>query len=363
MDYSSPAIRELKYQDPFAIFGKSRTGRASDKLLPTVRLMPVSFETFSIDELRRLQATLRRRFRAARIIDVGFGPGMANGRRDPRRPFSAAFLVARKRNPRDPGERIPASIQCRLKRGSKFATFQIPTDIVPAPRMKSSGRVVKRPNQATRVATGCVISWKENGAPRRKWAIVTVGHYFQEIQRSSKTVYLYRTTADRIYGRFLFRSPSASKLDVAVAAFVKRDLLAAGLVPARSIPNLKPRSMEQIKNDVGKPGQALVPPGNDRITIEFEYFFPENAEVAGLGRIRNVVRVSSRVPGAFRRGRSGTVFVTGRQQVSSLQYAGSTGNGRLGLGQSLVTILDWTGVQLTRRFDLAAGSMRLISKF
>ena len=329
----------------------------------TGKLIPASLGSFTNDELRRLRRNLRKRFRRAMIVEVAFGPGKRKGKRDAKRPFCICFLVSRKRNPRDRKQRIPPTVRCRLKRNSKFVSFEIPTDVVQTRKMKMTGRDARRPNKSSRVTAGSVVSWKEEGLTKRKWAIVTVGHYFPAGSLCNKKVFVYRTSSNKIFGEYMFRSEKSSKLDVAVAEFKKQDLLNAQLIRGGSIPNLKPRTIEQLKNDVSKKGKSLIPPKDSKITISFDYFLPENDEVEELWTIKNVIRVNATANGAFKGGRSGTIFVANNGQIALVQYAGTTGSAKQGLGQAYVSIMDWLLEQLKTRVHLVAGSLRLVSKF
>jgi len=165
----------------------------------------------------------------------------------------------------------------------------------------------------------------------------------------------------------MFRSKKNSQLDVAVVRFEKQDLLNARLIPPGAIPNLKPRTIEQLKADVStsgsKKGKSLIPPGNSRINLTFEHYSPQNDEVEELWTIKNVVRVKSSTKYAFKGGRSGTIFLASNGQIALVQYAGSTGNAKEGLGQAYVSIMEWLENQLDTRFNLVAGSLRLVSKF
>jgi hypothetical protein len=326
--------------------------------------MALELPNFSNDELRRLQASLKRRFREANVIDVAFGPGQVKGKQDPRRPFCACFFVSNKRNPRNKKERIPKTVKCRLKRMGKFVTFEIPTDVVRTRKMKMTGRRMRRLNTSKKITTGGVVSWKEQSSSKRKWAVVTVGHHFPKNTASGEKVKVFRTKSDYIVGHFMFQSKKSSKLDVAVARCSKSDLRHFGLIPANSIPKLKPRTVDQLKSDIGKSGKSLIPPKDSKITIDFDHFFPENDEVDALWTIRNVVRTESKKTGAFKGGRSGTVFATNSNQVSAMQYAGTTGNAKEGLGQSYDTIMDWVEKQLkAKSTNLVSGSLRLVSIF
>ena len=328
-----------------------------------VKVVQISFQSFSDDELRRLQANLRRRFQRANVVDVAFGQAYRNGTKDHGRSFCVCFFVRRKRNPRDPAQRIPRQVTCRLKQGSQYRTVKLPTDVIQTRKMNPSGRKVRRANKRSRVTTGCVVSWKEAGQRRRKWGIVTVGHYFPRGRLSNANVFVYRTSTNKITGEYLFRSARRSKLDLAVASFEKQHLVQAGLVPQRAIPNLKPRSIEQLKSDIGKQGKSLIPPRNATIGIQFDHYFPENDEVDELGIIKHVVRVKSSASGAFKGGRSGTIFRAPNGQAALIQFAGTTGAAQEGLGQACVSMLEWLTERLAEEVALESDSVRLISIF
>ena len=130
-----------------------------------------------------------------------------------------------------------------------------------------------------------------------------------------------------------------------------------------SVPNLKPRTIDQLQSDIGSDGKSWIPPRDGQIGITFEHWFPLNDQVDEIWPIQHVVRMGASPHGAFQSGRSGTIITSSRGQLALMQYAGTDGDARSGLGQACVSMMHWLEKKLSQKVDLIPGSVRLVAKF
>ena len=117
------------------------------------------------DEMRRIHRTIRRQFPKSPesgILAVGFGHARQDGGRDSERPFAVCCCVRKKNVERRVpiAERIPASITVRLKRGERFVSLELPTDVVAAPRFVPGGQFVTHNGGAWLGSAALVVSAK-----------------------------------------------------------------------------------------------------------------------------------------------------------------------------------------------------------
>ncbi len=99
--------------------------------------------SLTADELRRVQATLYNHFpTGARndIRSVGFGQAMEAGEPDPNRPFAACVVVKRKRKRLPATRTIDKVMPVRLRRGGRFVTIDVQTDVIELPELLPGGR-------------------------------------------------------------------------------------------------------------------------------------------------------------------------------------------------------------------------------
>jgi hypothetical protein len=325
--------------------------------------MAAGFDEFTPDELRRMQASARRRLQRAGVVEIAFGPARSDGKLATDRPFAVCVFVRRKHDPASPAARIPASMTFRLQRRGQSRAWELPTDVVESPEMQPTGRPLRRTDTPDRATAGAVLSWKRPHRSRRLWGVVSVSHYFAGYQ-PGRPVKIWFDGSSFLTGSLQFRSPPASGLDTALIECERGELVEGGLIPDNSIPQLDPLTIEELIRLVGKPGLCIPPPGDESLEVEYEYFFPVNDETRALWPMHNVVRVRalSGEP-AFTPGRSGTALLTRSRQMTSVQYAGTAPDGMRGLAQAFRPMMEWIEGELDQRRDIVLGSLRLVSTF
>ena len=182
-------------------------------------------------------------------------------------------------------------------------------------------------------------------------------------RRAGDIVYLYRTSSHDVSGNLLVSSDSSSQVDAAIIKFDKQELRNAGLISSPPS-SYQARSIDQLKHDVEitREGISFVTK-NRRVSFKFDHYFPTNDEVDDLHEIKHVVRVKSTAEKPFRKGRSGTLFVSQNDQAAAMQYAGESDDYKVGLGQAVTTILAWSEEVLVADFNMQAGTLRLEGKF
>ncbi len=262
-------------------------------------------------ELARVRETLATRFglgRRGNILEIGFGMATVRGRPDPRRGDAICFYVRHKRMPRAKRDRIPPTVDVRLKRGPRFVLVRLPSDVVSVgPRtIRPTGRRIRhlsRPRESA--VAGCVVAWNTEPQQRLSWGIITVGHLFHQRRRlpeGQKKVRLQvaRSPTREISGTLLARSTSndGSRVDAALVQVVRDTLERVGLLPRdASTAGKVVRSVAELPTDGGVPGVSL--PERRRIPLVVQRYLPTCRLVPELGPLADAIDVISDESQAF----------------------------------------------------------------
>lgn len=313
-------------------------------------------------ELGRIRTTLLARYGLrSRVLEIGFGQAEKGGRVDRRRPQAICFYVGRKRLPRRRQDRIPAVVEVRLRRRSHFVLVRLPADVleVRVSSLTPTGRTLRNLATAGGVATaGCVVAWRVPGLHRLEWGVLTVGHLFARkipARGSATEIHLATGRQRPLVGTLLARSHGASQVDGAIVRVDKSAMVGAGLI-SRDVPTRGKRVREphQLMLDMGRAGLTL--PGRERVPFVVLRYLPETSLVPELGTLIDVLDVSCEQAETFAPGRSGSLWLIGRQAACQ-QFGGWETRGypaenyRRGLGQSVAQILDWAREVLANSAD------------
>ncbi len=324
----------------------------------------------SMDELRRVRATLVTRFgvgRRGNVLEIGFGMATVGGSFDARRRDAICFYVRHKRLPRSTKDRIPAIVEVRLKRERRFVLVRMPSDVVSIGdrAIKPTGRRIRHASRPWAAAVaGAVVAWNSKPRQRRTWGLVTVGHLFRHRSRlpeSEKNVRLQfaESPSRELSGLLLARSTrnDGSRVDAALVQVAHGILVRAGLVPPGAATNRKVvRAANELPSDAGVLGLSL--PARRRVPLVVQRYLPTCNLVPELGALADAIDVVSHEARAFGEGRSGSLWVI-KRQAAAVQFAGLPDDFRQGWGQSLETVLAWAREQLARLQDIRVADVDL----
>jgi hypothetical protein len=316
-----------------------------------------------LDEMQRIQRTLRKRYRAGvhgNILDVGFGAALESGRMQPERGACLTFLVRRKRHRPRRQDAIAPSVGVRLKRGRHFAQLVFPTDVVEVGQITTTGRRLEYTSR--HVTTGVVLAWRTPGESRLSWGLVTVGHPFPRWQalgpsRRRVTVHTRRGT---IAGVLIARSDSRRNVDAAIARVEKQELIDKRLITrSQSRHRIAARDVARLSGDPQRSGETLRVGGTRPFVVHA--YFPL-LHVPRVGQIAHVVSVLSGRPGTFARGTSGSPWRWGNQ-AACVQVAGRAADFQQGFGQALTTVVEWAAGALRKHPGAEPESLRTVALF
>lgn len=319
----------------------------------------------SPDEMLQMQRSLRRRFRIGKdknLIDVGFGTATRRGNRDSKRGWSVCFFVKRKLEEVPDEKLLPEEVVLTLRQQGKVREVVLPTDVVELGDFSPSGSKIEfRSKKAT---TGTVVAWKVKGERLLTWGVMTVGHLLPVRLRAGRThIGLIQGREYEFGGVLLAKSTRESQLDMALFKVPRQDLIDNRMMTASEARSRKrARSLYKLARDSGKRGETLSRFGTRAIQVE--YYFPLK-RVDDLGQLKDILIADSWANQTFRKGTSGTAW-TVASQSAAIQIAGEQSDFspfKRGMGQALTTGLAWAEKELDTRFDIAAGSFRLIAVF
>jgi len=307
----------------------------------------------SVDELVRIREQLQRRFgigQRGNIIEVAFGMAERHGELDLARPDAVCFYVRHKRRPRAIVDRIPPTLQFRLKRGEKFVQVCLLTDVIfiGTRQVRPTGEpIVHRPTGGRGTAGG-VLVWKFPGDRQWNWGVLTVGHIFsrvRQIPESTASVHIDALSGIRISGTLIAAGLpfNSGQVDAAIVAVERADLIRAKLIQQNvSTKGKRLRSVELLKSDQGKMGFTF--PRHKMLTIQVVRFLPISDMVPQLGTLANVVEGVAEV-GVFGVGSSGSLWgIAG--QVGGIQHGGLPPLFQRGWGQAMELVGEWCRQQL-----------------
>lgn len=316
----------------------------------------------TLDQLRRVQATLERRVAArdaANIRQVGFAPYRATGVNTPLAfgiltadrltadtltadkltsgqprlslPVTAQFDVTRKLRQLPADRRIASVESVRLleRLSSSYLTLQLDTDVVQTSEIMPTGvRVDSGDEHAT---TSVVVRWTQVTPPpamrdvedaqdfRWRWGMLTVAHLFKNSPPKSAGTRVERLVhcgagPESIRGEMIARGRIPGGPDISLIETGLDRLWFSGLLPQPAGPSLVTPSQRQLLRWIhhGTEGVCV----GDGVTHNWRWqtFYPQ-LSIPQLGRLRHIVRYQStavhtqQVP--FGPGSSGGVVVAG----------------------------------------------------
>jgi len=320
-------------------------------------------EHLTTDELRRIQRTLRTRYRIgtrSNLLDVGFGAALKAGKFQPGRRLCITFLVRKKKNVRKVTDRIPPKVHVRLKRGKRFVNLSFSTDVVEVGGIVAAGRTLDYRTKT--VTTGVIVAWKASSRSRYSWGVVTVGHVFPRLRTLSRLrrKVTIRTNRGKFFGTLVAKSDGDREIDAAIAQVKRQDLVAKRLMTAsQSARRIEPRMVTTLASDQNKSGQTLRVGGKRRFTVHA--YFP-SLRVPSLGAIDHIVSVFSGAAQTFQPGTSGSGWLI-QNQAACLQIAGRMPDFKQGFGQSLNSVAEWAAKVLAKQQRMHLGSFRIVATF
>ncbi len=320
-------------------------------------------DDLTIDEMRRIQRTLRKRFHVGRrtnIIDIGFGAALKRGRFQPNRGLCLSFLVRHKKTPRRMRDRIPPSVEVRVKRGRRFQKLEFPTDVVAVGGLTATGRRLEY--RTRHVTTGVIVAWRDSGNTQLSWGLLTVGHVFPRLsgippsRRKVKVV----TTRGNFFGELVAKSDRDNGIDAAIALVERQELIAKKLMTnSQAGRRIVPRPLARLQRDRRKTGATLRTAGKRSFLVHA--FFPR-LRIPDVGELDCVVSAMAPTAGTFAQGTSGTSWLI-VNQAACLQVAGRAPDYRQGFGQALSVIIDWAASELQQQRDIENDSFRTVATF
>jgi hypothetical protein len=311
-----------------------------------------------------MQRTLKTRFRACvagPIFEIGFGQATRGGRADPRRPWSACVYVHRKQLPRDPRKRIPRQVAIRLRRGRRFVTLHLATDVIELAGPALSGRQLRYRDQPAATA-GAVLVWRAARQTALSWGLLTVGHAIPRTASTPQTmaqVTIKGNAGTTVRGRLLAKTPR-HRVDGALVAVSKFDLIAAGIIDAdQGTSPLPVLSLTELKNCSGHDGNSF--PAATLRPFQVRAYMPECSLFRDqIGVIHDAIHVYRARAGTFARGSSGSSWAVAN--LAAIQFGGVGPAFSEGLGQALVNLLDWAATAIDEAGGLQPGSLRVVAR-
>jgi len=319
-----------------------------------------SLDQLSVGELARIRRTLIDRYdvgHRGNIIEIGFGAAEKNGAIDPQRSDAIWFFVTQNRIPRARADRVPAVEQVRVKRGRRFVSVELPTDVLEIDLSGAvlTGRRIEHEQGDSYATAGTIIAWRFDDEYQFHYGVLTVGHLFwdrDQVPEPTAGVVVRGARNRRIQGRLVLRSLPGESVDTALVEVVRQALVTGGLLAAgASSRGKRVRSLANLMTDSLRAGVTFP----RRIPVPFLVlrYLPEFSLISELGTIDHVLDVRSQIAGAFGEGTSGAAWIIARQ-AACIQFAGWRSNraGKhylRGNGQALETTLDWCRTELAKQ--------------
>jgi len=303
-------------------------------------------------ELEKIRTTLNKRFdigKRGNVIEIAFGVAEKDGKLDLTRRNAICFYVTSKRNPRAKSDRIPKCIEIRICRRRKYFLVCMATDVIElgTKKIQPTGKRVRDLRRTDFATTGCVIAWRTSGHQTRlTWGLLSVGHYFNHVALVPETTQQVRinsstTPLHRFRGTLIARTQArdSNESDAALIRVARSSLVRAQLIDSnQSTVGKTVRRVVDLQQDRGRAGFTF--PIRTRLSFVVARYLPLSNIVPVLGPIRDVIEATSGTSNAFGGGRSGSVWVIGRQ-VACTQHAGLANSYTRGWGQSVATIFEW----------------------
>ena len=324
-----------------------------------------SLDDLAVEELDRIYQTLIRRFgvgERGNIRDIGFGTAEDDGVGDGNRRGGVIFYVKRKCTPRAQRDRIPKSLEVRLKRGNHFVLVRLPTDVVVLEKKSDlvlTGRAINHLSRPQSVATAsAAFVWRLSGEHFFRWGVITVGHLFWGRSVVPETTPQVSVLVDgkQLTGNLLLRTRPHQGADIALVQ-VDRDQLkhALGVNPTATAKPI--RSITDLKDDRGRAGASK--PRSSAIGFRVLQYFPQFRSVPQIGTLFHILKVESRTINAFKKGRSGSLWNITRQCACHQIFGWEVGGFKQGGGQSLHFALRWLQTELAKRYSVPKSSMTI----
>lgn len=321
-------------------------------------------DELSVDELVTIRAALFRRLGVGtrgNIIEIAFGLAEHRGRVDHSRANAVCFYVRHKRQPRAKRDRIPESIDVRLKRGDHFVRVVLPSDVIHlgTRQVQMTGEPLVHRHSTGLATTGAVVAWQLGGQGPWTWGVVTVGHVLGRVKRLPETepwVRIGNAVGTPVLGTLITRSavPSRERVDAAIVVVERESLVRAKLIPAKlGLGGKRVRPLRQLKDDRGRIGFTF--PQQNTIPLTVLRFLPISNLVPALGLLNFVIEAEAET-GAFRGGRSGSLWAIAGQ-AAGMQHGGLPERFSRGWGQSLEFVFAWGAGQIAGIYGVTLGEV------
>lgn len=239
---------------------------------------------------------------------------------------------------------IRETMPIRVRRGKRFVTIPVPTDIRELPRLKPSARFVENHDEEWLGSAGVIISWRFQKM-ERLWGIVTAGHISNFGDGKVLLVRRKQKTGVSMAAVVIARTSVAELVDACVLRVEAQSLMDFGLIasmgaPARGDYWSSADLIEHLK--ATQRGRSLWPfsPLN---TFDTGLFFVDSGPmVEELGNLRNVFFANEDgiVTDPFRPGTSGSLWMVD-DLPAGIQVAYDPDVPTSGLSQFLDVQLDW----------------------
>ncbi len=281
----------------------------------------------TLDEHRRIEATLRRRFRSTdpdNFVAVGLGHALRNHRFDRTRDNCVCVFVRRKKRRISVTREIPSEVRVRLRDGRHYRTLTWATDVIAVGKLQASA--VYRQYGSSLFTVGLKVGWSGGALQGDQPLWMTVGHPFYTPRGSRAGA---RRSNDDFHA--IAQTRRGSRFD---AAIVKASLAAeTSDDEGEHWPVL---SLPELVAVPGRAGESVRAEG--RFPMKFQAFLPR-LPIEGVGTLVNVVSGAGKTQ-TFEPGTSGAVWLH-EGIPAAMQVAAVQPRFRLGFAQALTSSLVW----------------------
>ncbi len=288
----------------------------------------------TLDQHRRIEATLRRRFRRMdpdNFVAVGLGHALRNHRFDRTRDNCVCVFVRRKKQRIAVTRKIPSEVRVRLRDGSHYRTLTFPTDVISVGKLESSA--VYRQYDSNLFTVGLKVGWSGRALQGDEPLWMTVGHPFYAASGSRAS---WSRSNDDFHA--VARTRRGSRFD---AAIVNASL--ATETADDEGEHWPVLSLPELASAAGRAGESVRVEG--RFPLKFQAFLPR-LPIEGVGTLVNVVSGAGK-PQMFEPGTSGAVWLH-EGIPAGMQVAAVQPQFRLGFAQALTSSLVWAEQALRR---------------
>lgn len=320
-------------------------------------------EDWTYESLCRLHRSLRRRLKGHQgIVSIAFGKARRQGVFDRSRPFAVCIYVRKKRQRLAASQRVPPSFTLRLKGDMLFDRYELPSDVVECRSCRSTGRLLFAGTSHLQMGTlGPLLRWKTQGAGKDSFrlAFLSVAHPLRHVPLQGLVEMADRYGERVSFGRLLARSSLGSGRDVALIEVTSQALKA--MAPHyQASPGLW--GIDELLKRLGRPGR-IIRFGSTPL-FQWGVFHPYFQDVEGLGPIKDLFEgISDDETGPFLPGTSGAAWMA-EHRLACLQTASFVDHRfRVGLGQSILPLLEWTMLYLSKSPEYVPGSLQVESVY